>query len=166
MSRKLRAVVVLALIGLISAGCGANASGGTGTTSTGATDRDQGVKFAQCMRENGIPDFPDPDASGDFDYGISVSEKVWTTAVDACKDLKPPGTFSTNRNAEQQAAALKFAQCIRANGVTDFPDPVNGEPIINTNKIPSTDRAGGMTILNAAIEKCRTDSPAGTGKKP
>ena len=37
----------------------------------------------------------------------------------------------------------------------DFPDPVNGEPLIDTNKIPSSNRPGGMTILNAAMQKCR-----------
>ena len=36
----------------------------------------------------------------------------------------------------------------------DFPDPVNGEPLIDTTKIPSTNRPGGMTILNAAMQKC------------
>ena len=36
----------------------------------------------------------------------------------------------------------------------DFPDPVNGEPVVNTYKIPSSNRPGGMTILNAAMKKC------------
>ncbi|GLZ00237.1 hypothetical protein Acsp02_74890 [Actinoplanes sp. NBRC 103695] len=53
---------------------------------TGAADdktatRDQGVKFAECMRENGVPDLPDPNASGDFEYGVSVTPEVWQKAV-------------------------------------------------------------------------------------
>jgi hypothetical protein len=52
------------------------------------------------------------------------------------------------------ATALKFAQCIRANGVKDFPDPVNGQPIVDTTRIPSANKPGGMTILNAAMRKC------------
>ena len=36
----------------------------------------------------------------------------------------------------------------------DFPDPVNGEPLIDTYKIPSSNKPGGMTILNAATNKC------------
>jgi hypothetical protein len=59
------------------------------------------------------------------------------------------------------SAALKFAQCIRANGVKDFPDPVKGEPIVDTTKIPSTDTPEGMTILNAAMYKCREFGPTG-----
>jgi len=38
--------------------------------------------------------------------------------------------------------------------VKDFPDPVQGEPIVDTTRIPSTERPGGMSILNAAMEKC------------
>jgi hypothetical protein len=43
---------------------------------------------------------------------------------------------------------------MRENGVKDFPDPVNGQPLIDTTRIPSANRPGGMTILNAAGQKC------------
>ena len=55
---------------------------------------------------------------------------------------------------KQLSAAHKFAQCVREHGVPDFPDPVQGEPIVDTTKIPSTDTPEGMTILNAAMQKC------------
>jgi hypothetical protein len=164
MSRKLRPLVALALvalISLISAGCGSNAPSETGTASragTGgnknATDQGKAVKFAECIRAHGVADFPDPNAKGEFVYGVSVSPAVWKKAVDACKDLQPPGTLSAKRSSKQQSAALRFAQCIRENGVKDFPDPANGEPLVNTNHIPSANRPGGMTILNAAMHKC------------
>jgi hypothetical protein len=181
MSRKLRPLVALALaglIGLISAGCGSNASSetgtasrtgiasstsstgtsSTGTTSSGAnkklTARDKAVKFAECIRAHGVSDFPDPNAKNQFEYGVSVSEAVWKQATTACKELQPPGTLSGKRTPKQQSASLRFAQCIRDNGVKDFPDPVNGEPLVNTNKIPSSNKPGGMTILNAAMHKC------------
>ena len=170
MSRELRPLVALALvalISLISAGCGSNAPSETGTASSSArqqlgrctknaTDQDKAVKFAECMREHGVPHFPDPDAKGDFVFGIDVSPAVWKKAVNACKDLEPPGALSGKRSPKQQSAALRFAQCMRDNGVKDFPDPVNGEPLIDTTKIPSADRPGGMTILNAATHKCRS----------
>jgi hypothetical protein len=161
MSRKLWPLAALATVALISAGCGSNAPSETGTagsSGTGgnknATDQDKAVKFAQCIRANGVPDFPDPNAKGQFVYGVSVSPAVWTKAVDACKDLQPPGTLSAKRSPKQQSASLRFAQCIRENGVEDFPDPANGEPLVDTNRIPSANRPGGMTILNAAMEKC------------
>jgi hypothetical protein len=58
-------------------------------------------------------------------------------------------------NPELKEKLPELAKCMRENGVKDFPDPVNGEPLINTYKIPSSSRPGGMTILNAAIQKCR-----------
>jgi hypothetical protein len=113
------------------------------------------VKFAECMRNNGVSDFPDPNAKGEFVYGVSVSPAVWKKAVDACKDLQPPGTLSAKRSPKQQTAGLKFAQCMRENGVKDFPDPANGEPLVDTRRIPSAARNGGMSIINAAMQKCR-----------
>jgi hypothetical protein len=170
MRKKLRPVVALALVALtslISAGCGSNAPSETGTansarsassTGTGAsknvTDQDKAVKFAECIRAHGVPHFPDPDAKGDFAFGIDVSPAVWQKAVAACKDLQPPGALSGKRSPKQQSAALRFAQCVRENGVKDFPDPVNGDPLIDTTHIPSSNRPRGMTILNAATHKC------------
>jgi hypothetical protein len=63
--------------------------------------------------------------------------------------------MGTQRTAQQQQNALKFAQCIRDNGVKDFPDPAADQPLIDTNRIPSAKQAGGMTILHAAMQKCR-----------
>jgi hypothetical protein len=164
MTRRLRPLAALALgalISLISAGCGSNAPSATGTagsTGTGGdkntTDQHKAVKFAECIRGHGVPHFPDPDAKGEFVFGIDVSPAVWQKAVDACKDLEPPGALSGKRSPKQQSAALRFAECIRKNGVKDFPDPVNGEPLVDTTKIPSSNRPGGMTILNGAMHKC------------
>ena len=154
-----RPLAALALVALIGAGCGSNPAAGTGTSGTGGkqklTARDKGVKFAECIRAQGVADFPDPDANGEFQYGVSVSPAVWQQATSACKGLQPPGALSSKRTPKQQSASLKFAQCIRDHGVKDFPDPVNGEPAIDTYKIPSSSRPGGMTILNAAIDACR-----------
>ena len=162
--RPLAAFATVALISVISLGCGSNepsetdTAGSTRTTSSGAdtklSARDEAVKFAECIRAHGVSDFPDPNAENQFDYGVSVTPAVWNQATTACKDLQPPGTLSAERTPEQQSASLRFAQCIRENGVKDFPDPVNGEPLVNTYKIPSSNKPGGMAILNAAMQKC------------
>ena len=170
MRRNLRSLAALALISAIGAGCGSDAPSETGaagsTTGSGAngklTARGKAVEFAQCMRDNGVDEFPDPDASGGLtidgvvnDSSLDTSTPSWKTAIATCKDLQPPGfTGPGRRGAGQQEAALDFAQCIRDNGVEDFPDPVNGEPLVNTYKIPSSNRPGGMAILNAAMRKC------------
>jgi hypothetical protein len=157
-----RLLAALATVTVIGAGCGSNAPSEAGTAPSSApgaskklTAREKAVKFAECIRAHGVSDFPDPNAKNDFEYGVSVSQTVWTRAVGACKDLQPPGTLSAKRTPKQQSASLRLAQCVRDHGVKDFPDPVNGEPIVDTTKIPSSDRPGGMTILNAALQKCR-----------
>ena len=164
--RPVATLALVALISLISAGCGSDAPSKTGTTgssgtsptgaggNTQATAQDKAVKFAECIRGHGVPHFPDPDAKGDFVFGIDVSPAVWARAVDACEDLEPPGALSGRRSPRQQSDALRFAQCVRENGVKDFPDPANGEPLIDTTRIPSSNRPGGMTILNAATHTC------------
>jgi hypothetical protein len=166
------------MVAVIAAGCGCTRSS-SGTSAAAAADtsssrsnstaghtstashtrtvapREKAVKFSECMRANGVSDFPDPSASGEFpSYGVSVSPAVWKKAGAACKALQPPGTFSAKLSPAQESAALKFAQCIRENGVKDFPDPVNGQPLVDTTRIPSSNRPGGMTILNAAMHKC------------
>lgn len=175
--RPLSAIALIAMVALIS-GCGSSAPARTtsstdivsisNTSSTGSTDtasitgtagntaskREKGVKFAECMRTNGVPDFPDPNANGEFMYGVSVTPAVFTNAVDACKSLQPPGSLSGQRSFKQQSLALKFAECVRKNGVPDFPDPANGQPLIDTTKIPSSNSPNGMNILNAATHKC------------
>jgi hypothetical protein len=169
MTRTPRPLAALAMAAVIAAGCsdGSARSGATGWgagAATGddagaggdrkATDRDKAVRFAECMRNNGLADFPDPDAKGRFAYGVG-HPAAFRKAVDACKALQPPGSLSAKRSPDEQTASLRFARCMRDNGVKDFPDPANGEPLVDTTKIPSTDRDGGMTILNAAMQTCR-----------
>jgi hypothetical protein len=159
MSRKLRPLAALAIVALVGAGCsnGSADKGNTGTASSANKDltaQEKAVKFAECMRASGVPHFPDPDPKGDYNFGVDVTPKVWLKAVDACKALKPPGALSAKRTPKEQSASLRFAQCVRDHGVKDFPDPVNGEPLIDTYKIPSSNKPGGMTILNSATQKC------------
>jgi hypothetical protein len=158
MSRELQPLVALALVALIGAGCGSDAPSETAATATAtakkATGQDKAVKFAECIRGHGVPHFPDPNAKGEYVFGIDVSPEVWQKAVNACKALEPPGALSGKRSPKQQSDALRFAQCVREHGVKDFPDPVNGDPLIDTTHIPSSNKPGGMTILNAATHKC------------
>jgi hypothetical protein len=161
-TRTLLPLAALAiLVALITAGC-SNASTETGTGNDTAANHEKAMKFAQCMRDNGVSQFPDPDASGALTIenvvnGSSVdpNSATFQQALSACRDLEPAGFMGQKRSAQQQAAALKFAQCIRDNGVKDFPDPGPNDPLIDTNRIPSTATSDGMSILHAAMQKCR-----------
>ncbi len=161
---------LLAVVAVISAGCsGAPAETGSSGGDNAAANRQQAVKFAQCMRDNGVREFPDPDASGQLTIdgiangsSVNPNSAAFKQAISACKDLEPSGFIGHKRSPEQQKAALKFAQCIRDNGVKDFPDPTLDGPLIDTNRIPSSGTQGGMSILNAAMQKCR-DFASGAG---
>jgi hypothetical protein len=164
MKRKLWPLAAVALVALIGAGCGGSSSGGDRNTTAG--NQEKAVMFAECMRENGISQFPDPDASGHLTIDgvlngslLDPNSPEWQQAIDACKGLQPPGfTGDGQRSSGEQDAALQFAQCIRDSGVPDFPDPANGQPLVDTNRIPSAATSRGMSILNAAMQKCSSYS--------
>jgi hypothetical protein len=165
MRRRLRPLAVLvtvALVALISAGCGGNGTAdheatGAATSGGNATaNRAKAMKFAGCMRDSGVSAFPDPDASGELTIdgiangsSLDPNTAAFEKAMSACKDLEPPGFMGHKRSAEEQAHALKFAQCMRDNGVKDFPDPIPDGPIINV------DGARSIPGFQAAVQKCR-----------
>ena len=153
---------MIAMVGLISA-CGSNAPAATSGGSNTAANVQQAVKFSQCMRANGVKDFPDPDASGALTIdgvvngsSLDPNSPTFQQAISACKDLEPPGFMGHTRSAQQQEAALKFAQCMRDNGVADFPDPTANGPIIDTTRIPSMAGKDARSDpgFNAALNKC------------
>lgn len=182
----LAALAVAGLIGLISAGCGSSApsktatgSGGATTTATSTTPttstREKAMKFSACMRDNGVSAFPDPNASGDLTIdavangsSLDTSSPAFKQAISACRDLEPPGFTGHRRTAQQQQAALKFAECMRENGVPDFPDPTPDGALIDTNRIPSAAGRGALDIpgFQAATQKCRDLLDDALGRQP
>jgi hypothetical protein len=166
MSRTLWPLAALAMIAVIVAGCGNGSAGpGDSTAASGgnstASIHGKAVRFAECMRANGVSAFPDPDASGELTVdevanhsSVDTSTAAWEQAISTCKSLQPPGFTGRKTTPEQRSVRLEFAQCIRDNGVKDFPDPADDEPMIDTNRIPSSATEGGMSILHAAMRKC------------
>ncbi len=163
--RPLPAVILVVIVAVIS-GCGSTApadigAGGSGANNT-AANAQKAVKFATCMRSNGVSQFPDPSASGKLTIdavangsSLDPNSPAFKRAISACKHLEPAGFTGSKRSSQQQQAALTFAQCIREHGVKDFPDPIPNGPLVDTNRIPSAAEPGGMSILNAAMQKCR-----------
>jgi hypothetical protein len=171
--RPLLAPALIAMVALIS-GCGSSRSAQTsgGGTVTGANAK-KAVKFAECMRKNGVSQFPDPPASGNFTIdaiangsSLNTDTPAFTQALSACKGLEPAGFTGSTWTPEQMSAALNFAQCMRENGVSDFPDPVNGQPLVDTNRIPSSQQPGGMSAIRAAMQQCRGIAAQAIGKQP
>jgi hypothetical protein len=174
MNRRPRLLPALGLIALVAVinGCGSGApagAAGSGSGSSTASDAEKAVKFAECMRHNGVSQFPDPGASGKLTIdavangsSLNPNTPAFEQAISACKGLEPAGFMGGKRNSQQQGAALKFAQCIRVNGVPDFPDPLPNGPLVDTSRIPSAAEPGGMSSLHAAMQKC-SDVAAAAG---
>jgi len=111
---------------------GTAAPHGTGSPPAGASPQQAGIAFAKCMRENGVPDFPDPDSNGNFRVkaGMDPSSPAFRTARAKCHTLMPGGgpPSKTNPSPQTLARFLKIAQCMRKDGVYDFPDPRTSVP--------------------------------------
>jgi hypothetical protein len=97
--------------------------------SSDAANRQAELKFAQCMREQGV-EFPDPgDGGGPVKVGGDASPEELREAEKACekyrKAIEPP-ELSEEQQQEFRDAALAHARCMREHGV-DFPDPTFAE---------------------------------------
>lgn len=84
------------------------------------------VKYAQCIRTNGYPQFPDPGPDGRIQLRLDPKNSAqFESAQRACKDQLPSGLGAMNQpmTPERLQALLGFAQCMRGKGLSEFPDP-------------------------------------------
>jgi hypothetical protein len=81
-----------------------------------------------------------------------------TGTASSTRTASSTGNESKPRSPKQQSEALRFARCVRENGVKDFPDPANGERLVDTARIPSSRTPAGTRALTAAMQKCAVTS--------
>jgi hypothetical protein len=123
---------VLAVSGAALAVGACGSSGGLASTGPSKSYA-QAVKFSACMRAHGLPDFPDPSASGggiQFKVGGPVNpfSPAFKTAQAACRKLAPGFGGGGPPSAQAKARLLAISQCMRAHGISDFPDPTTTPP--------------------------------------
>jgi hypothetical protein len=145
------------------ASLGTSSSGGSGSSAATKSSATSGAagsvtqllgEWTACMRSHGDPNQATPtiDASkvihvtapADFNGLLGLGGKTGSNSCsaymnDASKALGGGSGNSTNGAPKSQVPLVKFAQCMRANGVPDFPDPgSNGQgnvpPDSNTPK--------------------------------
>jgi hypothetical protein len=146
-----RGLILLASLVLVAAGCSSGSASDAGiatldesdssTTTTSATDTDADAEqamldFAWCMRDNGLPDFPDPvvNSDGSMSMGIGGPDgssfdpgsEEFQTAMQACGDLLQGVALGADRGqfdpTELQDQLLAVAGCLRDEGY-DVTDP-------------------------------------------
>jgi hypothetical protein len=129
-------VVLLGVVTVLLAACGGSPSSGvanvgsTGTTSAGSGPQTAvagAVRFASCMRSNGVTDYPDPANSGRPQSlnGIDSNSPTFQTAFEACRKYASNGVGAPPEPSPAELrVGLAFARCVRMHGFPQFPDPL------------------------------------------
>lgn len=145
--------------GVASAGSSTSASSSTGTAKADP------LAYSKCMRAHGLSDFPDPDANGGLQLGrgdLDPRSPTFQAAERACKSLDPKGNESSAERAQNRAAWLNYAQCMRAHGLSDFPDP-DADGTLELHPPKGSDLDPNNPHFKTANNTCMHLAPNGTG---
>jgi hypothetical protein len=168
---------LLLTVGLVGCGGTDNGSGvasangstssPTSSASTGSgSERDQALRYARCMRENGVPNFPDPNVGENGELtqelnGEGFDPQSLEKAQDTCKRYLPNGGEPQKLDPQRLEQLRKMAQCIRRHGFPDFPDPTDEGLQINANEHPEW--SPDNPTFKAAQQACDKYAPPGEG---
>ncbi len=122
----MRKLLLWSVVSVAVAGCGGSSNAPRAASFSTA------VKFSKCMRSHGVPNFPDPTSGGDLNLGgtgINPQSPSFQGAQKACAKFQPGGAgVFPKTSAAQTRQAVRFAQCMRAHGEPNFPDPALKRP--------------------------------------
>jgi hypothetical protein len=130
-----RRIALTLICGALVAACGSSSK----PTTNAAKGYSHALEFSKCMRAHGVSNFPDPSRSGGGvqlsigpSSGVNPQAPAFQAAQQSCKHLMPNGGQpSAQASAQAKAQLLRTSECMRAHGITDFPDPQTGSPPSN-----------------------------------
>ena len=132
-------------------------AGGSPTGPAGAPDLyAQEFEFVACMRDQGIADMPDPvpgDTSGRsaVRYAMDVmgkgSDPLFQAALEECMALLPELPDPGPPPPANLEALREFSQCMRDNGLADFPDPPGDNPLYEFSVGGGSDPMPAVTMI-------------------
>ena len=176
MSRRRRPLAALGLIadGRLISACGSSAPAGTGTAAAAAQhchrQCSEGGEVRRVHAQQRGQRVPGPGASGKFTIdgiangsSLDPNTPAFTQAISACKDLEPAGFTGSKRSSQQTAGRAQVRPVHPRQRRDGLPGPRQWQPLVDTNRIPSAATSGGMSILNAAMQKCRDFAAAAAG---
>ncbi len=144
--------ITLAVLALALAACGSSTQTGTGSASGSVP----GLRFAQCMRAHGVPNYPDPGGAGSGPSfggsGLDVGSPAFKDAQQACAKFAVGLPGAPNLSASRRRALVAFAKCMRANGAPSFPDPSLTAPSAPSNGTSILDLHGAIFELPAGTD--------------
>jgi hypothetical protein len=128
--------IMAAVLGLAACGLGSGGSSHAGASTGSPSTNSQLLAYSRCVRSHGVPNFPDPDSSGNLPANakdLMRSSPQFPAASTACQQLLPDGGQPTQAERQQQlqqdwSQYRQFAQCMRDHGVPNFPDPTADPP--------------------------------------
>ena len=173
-ARAAAAIIATAAIAQLAACSGSPSSAGSGgsTSVGGSASSPSAVAYSQCMRSNGVPNFPDPPSSGGVPKGnaqqFGVSSSQYRAAQTACRHLFPvtggsvqlcEATGDCPQAVVQQALTVmrKYARCMRARGVPNFPDPTTdsqGRPFFDVSNAGITYQYTHSSLFESKDREC------------
>jgi hypothetical protein len=123
----------LRLAAAIGCALAITACGGSGGTSTNAGGgRADFLAFSECMRAHGVSDFPDPSGQGGIKIPVGSNFNPFSPATRAaqaqCRKKLPGGGPPQGVSEQQKEQLVKTSECMRAHGVSGFPDPTTTPP--------------------------------------
>ena len=157
------AVALAAGCAVLVAGCGSVSLAPTGTNASNVASL---TKYSECMRSHGVAGFPDPSSTGQGDNsfgidgynfnlpaGLSTQSPAYVSADKTCGSFigsggGPPLNPALLARARQHELAL--AECMRAHGVPNFPDPVVTS---DGHGIASSSGGGGLDPRSPAFQQ-------------
>jgi hypothetical protein len=183
-----------------------NGGGTTAATANSSTPRGNPTQllneWATCIRGHGDPNQTDPTIDANRDIDISMTDVSTTLAGEVHGSTGPCSNYLLGAEAalrgDQPAPSdnpvkdVKFAECMRANGVPDFPDPngtgstyvenldPNGPTFQNATKLcdkqigqsyyaPGKEAPGVVIVTSCNAppgKQCPSGSPGGGGVRP
>ena len=118
---------------LAAIGCAVALAGcGSSSHSTHGSGRADFLAFSKCMRANGVSDFPDPSPGGGIQLNVSSGlnpfSPAFKSARASCRKLLPGGGPPSTPSPQRRAQLFAVARCMRAHGISGFPDPTSTPP--------------------------------------
>ncbi|MGH3431163.1 MAG: hypothetical protein ACRDQZ_26945 [Mycobacteriales bacterium] len=153
-------IMAMAGLALLASACGGSPGSRVaqlvGSTAAATTENSTGsgtvdkyavaLAYSRCMRSHGVSNFPDPKQDGGgiqisgSQAGMNPHSPGFASAQESCRHLLPGGGEPTHADQKRALARmLHISRCMRAHGISGFPDPTPSAP---------SDRAGYSSIMS------------------
>jgi hypothetical protein len=124
-ARRSTTAFVAVICATMIAACG-SADRPTGAGPTGGPL----LSYARCIRAHGVPDFPDPSATGGLiiPNDINPGSPAFKSAQQACGEPAQGHDGRQESSQSRKLELLALARCMRSHGVPNFRDPTDSPP--------------------------------------